>query len=523
MNIINRFHKNKIAYIIALSFFIVLEFIAYFYVKELTQQDFAFLNEKSINDFDTHIKFTDDYLANLSLILYDTTINTPLMRDIMSKASKTTDEKKLAVLREELYSVLLKPYNYMKTKSVRQLHFHLPNAVSFLRFHRPQKFGDSLVGVRPSLEYVNENRIFVHSFEEGRVFNGFRNVYPIFKDEKFVGTVEISYSFTAMQKKMQNVEETSLLFLINSDIVSTKVFKDEKSNYEGSEFEGLSYDKNTLTDQSELTLTEIHHINKEIEEKVKEKLKSKIMFSTHFHDPLIQSDKDISIDFLPVRNLYNKQVAYIINYEISDVPKIIFNKNRKLFISLSLLIFLISISIGLMLQRAKHKENMVRDIATHDALTKIYNRYGLEEILKQRVGEFNRFKRDLSIIFLDIDHFKAVNDTYGHNAGDVILQELSQLIQENIRLSDIFARWGGEEFLLILPESTLSDAITLAEKLRYLIDNYSFSEPQHITCSFGVTDLDEGENQEEVLKRVDEFLYRAKELGRNKVVSNIEA
>ena len=158
--------------------------------------------------------------------------------------------------------------------------------------------------------------------------------------------------------------------------------------------------------------------------------------------------------------------------------------------------------------------------ASHDSLTRVYNRMKLNELFKHEISLAKRYKDSLSIIMLDIDHFKAVNDKYGHLVGDDVLVSLSEYISESLRESDIFARWGGEEFMIVLPHTSLEEAKLLAEKLCSSIFNeLSFKELEHISCSFGVTDFKEDDTQDEIFKRVDDALYKAKERGRNCVVA----
>jgi len=521
MSFLKKFKINKTVIYIFLSFFLTLQTLSYLYVHAQEKKAVEFLEKKSENNFDEQVRFSSNYLAKLSQMLYDTVINTESMKNIMAAASQTKDKKTLAKLRKKLYNEYIGSYNYMKTKFVRQLHFHLPGCISFLRFHRPNKFGDSLVGIRPTLEYVNEHRHFIHAFEEGRIFNGFRNVYPIFKGDVFVGTVEISYSFTAIQEMIHEVNDSSFLFLINSDVVHAKVFNEETSNYKKSEFKDLFYDKKALTDQKELSLEQLHIINTNVAPLVKKQLQKKEAFSILFHDEKLLGDRTLTINFLPLRNLYHKQVAYIVNYEFDETVDLVILRNQTLLISLTLLSLFISLLVSIMVQHYREKEQSVYKIATHDTLTNIYNRYGLAEVMKQKIGEFHRFNRDMSIIFFDIDHFKRVNDVYGHEIGDIVLKKLANLVSLNIRTSDIFARWGGEEFVIILPETSLLDAVILAEKLRGVIEKYNFNTPKQITCSFGVTSFYGKETEDDVLKRADKYLYKAKELGRNRVISEI--
>jgi diguanylate cyclase (GGDEF)-like protein len=124
----------------------------------------------------------------------------------------------------------------------------------------------------------------------------------------------------------------------------------------------------------------------------------------------------------------------------------------------------------------------------------------------------------LSIVFFDIDHFKNVNDTYGHLVGDEVLRHIARLVKSTLRQSDMVARWGGEEFILLLPDTPLDSAARVAENLRAIIEHETFDVVEHISCSFGVSVLRENETDDELLQRVDELLYQAKTRGRNRVV-----
>lgn len=155
-------------------------------------------------------------------------------------------------------------------------------------------------------------------------------------------------------------------------------------------------------------------------------------------------------------------------------------------------------------------------IAYFDALTGIYNRRKFNELFLTEYKRAKRYKRDLCGIFFDIDHFKIVNDTYGHDIGDIVLQELSTLVQKHVRETDFFARWGGEEFIILLPETNIENALTLAEHIRKNILEKTFTKIGNITVSFGITQLKGKEQQKTFLKRLDNALYKAKKEGRNR-------
>lgn len=155
--------------------------------------------------------------------------------------------------------------------------------------------------------------------------------------------------------------------------------------------------------------------------------------------------------------------------------------------------------------------------AFNDELTQIYNRAYFNEELMKQVEEYHKTHKPLSIIMFDIDKFKIFNDTYGHQIGDEVLKSLAQLIMHHTRDSDTFARWGGEEFVVVLPNTSLENAKKVAQMLRVLVEEHQFVDNLKVNCSFGVAEFDQNDNVESFVKKADDALYRAKENGRNRV------
>ncbi len=163
------------------------------------------------------------------------------------------------------------------------------------------------------------------------------------------------------------------------------------------------------------------------------------------------------------------------------------------------------------------KEKELYYLSITDPLTHIYNRRYFTERLKEEIEKIKRNKNRFFLIMFDIDHFKAVNDRYGHNVGDVVLKTLVNIVKQRIRKTDIFARWGGEEFVILLPDIPVEQAVTLAEELRKKIENSIFPIVEHITVSFGVAGYCKGDTIDTIIERVDSMLYKAKSEGRNRV------
>ncbi len=155
--------------------------------------------------------------------------------------------------------------------------------------------------------------------------------------------------------------------------------------------------------------------------------------------------------------------------------------------------------------------------ATIDKLTGIYNRDKFEDLFTNAINDAYLNKKKLSLVIFDLDFFKEVNDTYGHQAGDLILKEIANLVKNNVKTSDIFARWGGEEFVVLLPNTDVDGAYLFAQKLRKTIEENDFKDTEKITASFGVGEMDENDNKMSMFEKTDRALYAAKKNGRNRV------
>lgn len=165
----------------------------------------------------------------------------------------------------------------------------------------------------------------------------------------------------------------------------------------------------------------------------------------------------------------------------------------------------------------KRIEERLRELSERDPLTKAFNRRKLLEFIAYEVKKAKRHKRPLAILLFDIDRFKHVNDTFGHEMGDLVLISVSDLIRHVMRGTDIFARYGGEEFIVVTPETGLTGAAALAEKMRLAIEQHAFPNVGTITISIGVACFEQGEDAAALIKRADEALYAAKRNGRNRV------
>ena len=153
-----------------------------------------------------------------------------------------------------------------------------------------------------------------------------------------------------------------------------------------------------------------------------------------------------------------------------------------------------------------------------DTLTGLMNRRAIEPLITNEMNRTNRFNTPVSLLILDLDHFKRVNDNYGHEFGDTVLTHVSDIIRSLCRRTDNYARWGGEEFLILAGDTTAANAVYLAEKIRRKIQSASVGSLQEITVSIGVSSFHKGEDFRQWFKRADMALYQAKDLGRNRII-----
>ena len=200
--------------------------------------------------------------------------------------------------------------------------------------------------------------------------------------------------------------------------------------------------------------------------------------------------------------IYQKFVKEFIN------NKTIENKNKKL--------------------KEKNKQinkinNKLKERSIKDTLTGVYNRGKIEDVLNNVYEKVQKNNKNFSIILLDLDNFKKINDRYGHPIGDKILKKICHLLNNNIRELDTLGRWGGEEFLIVCSKTNLKSAINLAQRLRKLIVKTDFPYVNKVTSSFGVASYSKGENLKSIIKNADDNLYKAKENGRNTVKPDFKA
>ena len=187
--------------------------------------------------------------------------------------------------------------------------------------------------------------------------------------------------------------------------------------------------------------------------------------------------------------------------------------NDFIFHAIQVTILIVSSQIKEQFAKIEAQAELLKEMASIDYLTGIANRRHMENIIAH---SFTNASKDLSVIMLDIDHFKLVNDTHGHDIGDQVLISVAQQLHEHVRSTDTLGRWGGEEFIVVAPNTDTDQVARLAERLRLVLAQHTIAELT-LTASFGVSVYQNGDTPDSLVKRADKAMYRAKALGRNRV------
>ena len=355
-----------------ITLFIVISYIATILLSlEKNTKIEQHLNALTLEYTKDYNALYDDYLK-LSNLIFDTKINTPEVLEIFKNAKDASIEDQ-KFIREKLYKKLLYDYNIFKKYNIKQLHFHLPNNVSFLRFHRPNKYGDDLTDIRSTIKYVNETKKFIDGFEEGRIYNGYRFVFPLFYQDEYLGSVETSFNTLAITLDLIKNYNVFANFLINKDVVEAKVFNDEQSNYKSTPFKHFLIEKEMMETIQKLypQKTSLQYDPKSIEFIDKNSLTEE---SFSIFDPQI----DLILTFIKIKNpVTHKVVGAIL---IKNSPQYINNKIMNYYIVLSVFITLLAIimffvhkrieSIKLIQEKNKELEqlNNSLEIKIHEAI-----------------------------------------------------------------------------------------------------------------------------------------------------------
>ena len=414
------------------------------------------------------------------------------------EAIKSKDHDRLLTLTEVYFKNFKDNNAYLDI-----MHFHTSDNHSLLRLHQPDKYGDDLSKVRPMIVSVNKLRQTTQGLEVGKYGVDYRVAVPIFYKAEYLGVLEFGVNVRYIVedlKKDENIDSILILNRSELDVLNTH----KKACSSMGDCEIISSEFPPFDDIKELGTLKRNHSFLEYKNREHLLFKGSQLFN--------YNQKSIGEIFL-VKDIdfYTHKMKSLFIYIILATLFLMIASYFVLRYAFSRLIHQIEVQQ----EQLVVKSHAMEKLANHDYLTKTLNRRRIDEILTQECLRLQRYKTPLSIILFDIDDFKNINDTYGHISGDKVLRILSKTVTASIRETDYFGRWGGEEFILVLPQTDETEAIELANKLREVISNIEFEFVNSMTCSFGVARCRPNTEVDAIIHNADEALYNAKHSGKN--------
>ena len=403
---------------------------------------------------------------------------------------------------KELYKLLKKDYEDIRKidPNFFVMHFIDNNNITVLRMHKPTSYNDDLTTKRPIVAYVNKMLTTQTGFEVGKNGMVYRVTVPFIHKGEHLGVLEFGIKPEYFVDSLNEKYDVDSLILVKKEKLDVLIKKKE--------YQQLG---------SYAIVSKINFPEKFIKT-IDLNQPTQVIYTNHKYYLLSTN-----------LNLYDYKGEIVSKILVmKDITSFIDSKNSSLlFVNLlSLIVFLIIISLMYIIfnqfsseiqknmktiTSLNKKSKYLHTKANTDELTSIYNKRYFDNYLEGFIKLGNKG----SIIFFDIDHFKDINDTYGHPIGDKVLKDISKCIREHIRKNDTFARWGGEEFVIILNNLELDMAIQKAQQFRKCIEEYQFEKNIPVTISLGVAEVEENDTKNELVKKVDALLYKAKNNGRN--------
>lgn len=445
-------------------------------------------------------------LETFSRYVFEVSVNRPEQLGLVSSAWREQPEAR-APYRDRLYELMLPLYERLESFDFRQLHFHFPDSVSFLRMHSPDFFGDDLSGVRESVRLANSELRRVTGFEEGRIFNGYRFVYPLFFENEHCGSVEVSFSMGSFISVLERLSDCAYLFAIKRSLVEATVFEEKQGNYVPSWFSD-----DYLFDVAIKSRPEDERLFYSMREGIQGLLEA----GGDFGVVIRWNHHDYRVLFKSIRNLHGDEVAYLVTCDQDQG----YRQLRSDFLSYSAIGTIGYAVLTVLLYLVIRERRKLKLMSTTDALTGLSNRRRFIELTETELGRSRRYGTATALIMLDIDDFKRINDQYGHNQGDVVLRAVARILKESLRVTDELGRWGGEEFIVLLPNTAAAAALSVAGKVVSAVRDSRLGPEASLTISAGVAEYRRPEGMEALVARADAALYQAKSQGKNRALGS---
>lgn len=478
--------KSKIM-LIALVVIISLITILFFYIGNLLQKNIldTIVKEEKKVALKIYQQTFEDFIDRYELIASSILLNDEIINSFENK-----DRNELLDLTLPIYKKLQKENPYFEL-----MHFHTTTTRSFLRLHKPKKYGDDLSSIRHMINKVNEHKVKETGIEVGKYGVYYRVALPVFNSTKdFLGVLEVGVKINYILDIFKNNYGFDTILLLKKSVFN--ILLKNENNIRHVEYSNDFYliesenNNSSTVDKSADNVTfKVNSLEDSVGENIGE-----ILFIKNLNVYTKDIEKLINIAVV-VSVLFVLLTLYLVKRIFDNYLKIIDNYQDKLEI----------------------KNHSLSKLANTDHLTQVHNRKSIENILNNEIRRSKRYAHPLSVVILDVDNFKSINDTLGHNVGDKVLKGLAKLVLSHLRETDFCGRWGGEEFIIVLTVTSLDNGVKVTEKIREKIYAHDFGDIQNVSCSFGIAECENEDTCDTLIQNADTALYEAKNSGKNKV------
>jgi diguanylate cyclase (GGDEF)-like protein len=485
----------------ALSFFVL--FLSY-------RTRLETIKRESIDQMQAAVNSTVEVYGRLAEMAFDETTHRPEIRELYRKAQGSQGPGERAFWRGTLARQLEPSFRKFAYYQLRLLNLVQPDGTVFLRMHAPDQYGDNLLPASRLQAEALENRAPARGFEIGTTHSLYLYSFPLFLGNAFLGSAEFGLSSSAVLAQMKKQFPGHYTILLRKDILDPLLLPGTEEKFSPFSLSGKFYEDLQARDLPDPMADPDPETQALILEKVGENASSALDRGGSFTLFTQVNGAPYSASFLKIPGNIGYIVALNWNPKARDL--------QQLALTVGILMAgLFLIFAAFLRQGIRHHEKLLEE-AMYDALTGGLKQARFDGVASREFSMAQRFNMPLSLVIFDLDHFKHINDHYGHLKGDAVLRATGATVIRNIRRVDYFFRWGGDEFLIVLPNTNLDGALCAAEKIRALMENLKPEGVEGISISAGVAQMNENDTDlRAVMKRADEALYRVKEKGRNNV------
>jgi diguanylate cyclase (GGDEF)-like protein len=488
-----------------LSLVISLVIISAFFLQYTAyRSNLGSLAQISLENHQSQIKNVREMTMSSTELIFQEVIATPQVERIFSEALKEDDAGRLS-LKSELETLLREKYKPNLSEQFRSIIFHLRDGATLYVLNDSQETSGGFEA-KLLVDLVHRSNNAMYGYQDGNTYGGMCYIYPVFYRDEYVGAVEFCVSSEQLFEQIREIFSCICTRIISGDHLEKKYMGIAPGIYLPMDIDGYYIEKSFSDDLHDESNYELSQSLGELDEF---EILSELLTQKDFVISKRIEGRYFSLVFLSFSTVDGEHVGYEVFYEPHDQADYIY----QIFYSNSALLMILWLLVLASLFVIQRNRELQISNSSKDHLTQVGNRNKLDEVFIRESQRVDRYGGVLSLIIFDIDNFKSINDRFGHLAGDKILIEVSQLIEKTIRSTDTIVRWGGDEFIILLPAITLSQAQKVAIKLQDRVVAYvpSVRGLDTVLISVGAGEYEEGEDIDNLVSRADQEMYQNKE------------